>query len=136
MTEEKHEITPPEFENDQDIRPLVEAHNKIQDLTKPREGKAPLLVASVCVGDMVVALYAVRTPCVNAYEKEFLETTYELHFHSLNSGEHAMIPIRGENDALCMFASWIMMDETQHTIERCYKRMVAALGDKAKVFMV
>lgn len=67
-----------------------------------------MLIATVCIADTWVSLVAVQSLAPELLSSN--NTTYELHFRDLPTGNTAQVSIIGENDALCMFAAWITSD--------------------------
>lgn len=83
------------------------------------------------IADTSVILYAVQS--LDKVENDPIQTSYELHFHDLPSGERGVMVADGEADAVNLFASWLVADETDiGKLEPYVKRLYDTFGERGK----
>jgi len=61
-------------------------------------------LASCTVGDIACNVYRVVHQTAS-------EITYQLHFTELPTGKHQTLLAESENDAIYLFAAWLVLDE-------------------------
>ncbi len=89
-------------------------------------------IASIVVGDTALSVYASTSLDRDAG----FPLVHQLFFHDLPTNTSAIVPAEGEDDALKLYAAWIVADETQIGCLSDYrKRLEVALSEHSRLFL-